>query len=536
MKHQGRIAPPGKNGREMKTAETLKIVIVGHVDHGKSTLIGRLFHDTGMIPETRVAEIAGTCERQGRPFEYAYLMDALEEERDQNVTIDTAQTFFKTDKRTYVIIDAPGHKEFLKNMITGAASADAAILLLDGVEGVQEQTRRHAYLLSLLGIRQVVVAINKLDMVDYDRQVFQRTENDIRAFLHTLDITPASVVPISAREGDNIASPGDRMIWYGGPTILQALDNFANVRAETGLPFRFPVQDVYKWDNERIYAGRVETGQVKVGDPVTFLPSGRQTEVKSIRLWPNEDLAQARAGECVGFTFADELFAERGEVLARSDDLPTTVGEIKASLFWLARNSFVKGKNYRLKLATAEVDATCVAIEERLDSSTLEVAERHAAELKTTEVGTVVFSLHKPLAADLYLENARTGRFVVEDGYLIGGGGIVRGLKGVGGAAAAQTVHLGRHLVSEPDGALVDLTRQRGLIEFEVTANFLDALAAGNRVCFRLRGPLQIDPVALLAYEHHLDFTFTREQDRISLVLYQDRQPKEVPDQEMVAI
>lgn len=520
----------------MKTAETLKIVIVGHVDHGKSTLIGRLFHDTGMIPETRVAEIAATCDRQGRSFEYAYLMDALEEERDQNVTIDTAQTFFKTDKRPYVIIDAPGHKEFLKNMITGAASADAAILLLDGVEGVREQTRRHAYLLSLLGIRQVVVAVNKLDMADYDRQVFQRAENDIRAFLHTLDIVPSCVIPISAREGDNIAFPGERMTWYHGPTILQALDGFANVRVEDGLPFRFPVQDVYKWENDRIYAGRVETGQVRVGDQVTFLPSGRQTEVASIRLWPRDDLQQAQAGQSVGFTFVDELFVERGEVLARSDDLPTAVGEIRASLFWLARNSFEKGKKYRLKLATAEVEATCVAIEERLDSSSLEVAERHAAELKTTEVGTVVFSLHKPLAADLYLENARTGRFVVEDGYLIGGGGIVRDLKGVGGEAAAQTIHLDRHLASEPDGALIDLTRQRGRIEFEVTADFLDALAAGNRVCFRLRGPLQIEPVALLAYEHHLDFNFTREHDRISLVLYQNREQKAAPEQEMVAI
>lgn len=198
----------------MNQSETLKIVIVGHVDHGKSTLIGRLFYDTGSIPETRYQEIAATCKAQGREFEFAYLMDALEEERDQNITIDTASTFFKTAKRPYVIIDAPGHKQFLKNMITGASSADAAILLVDGVEGVREQTKRHAYVLSLLGIRQVVVTINKLDMVGYDRDVFRKVENDIRAFLHSVQIIPSHVIPISARTGKT---------WRKGSAILRGM-------------------------------------------------------------------------------------------------------------------------------------------------------------------------------------------------------------------------------------------------------------------------------------------------------------------------
>src|SRR5512136_63843 len=207
----------------MNQSETLKIVIVGHVDHGKSTLIGRLFYDTGSIPEVRYQEIEATCRAQGRDFEYAYLMDALEEERDQNITIDTASTFFRTAKRPYVIIDAPGHKQFLKNMITGASSADAAILLVDGV---REQTKRHAYVLSLLGIRQVVVTVNKLDMVGYERKVFHAVENDIRAFLHSVGIVPSHVIPVSAREGENMANRLGRTPWYTGLTVLEALDTF----------------------------------------------------------------------------------------------------------------------------------------------------------------------------------------------------------------------------------------------------------------------------------------------------------------------
>lgn len=507
----------------MNPNDTLKIVIVGHVDHGKSTLIGRLFYDTGSIPEVRYREIESTCRRQGRPFEFAYLMDALEEERDQNVTIDTAQTFFKTAKRPYVIIDAPGHKEFLKNMITGAASADAAILLLDGVEGVREQTKRHAYLLSLLGIRQVVVAVNKLDQAGYDRKVFQQAANDILAFLHPLAIVPSHVVPISARDGENMASSSGKTPWYTGPTILEALDGFENVRAEEGLPLRFPIQDVYKWDGRRLYAGRVETGVVRPGDDVTFVPSGRRTTVKTVEKWQEPGLRAARAGECVGLTFADEVFVERGEVLAPTEAVPAATDELRASLFWLSNRPFERGKTYRLKLATAEVEATCVDIEERLDSSTLEVTERHAARLETTEAGTALFALKKPLAVDPYLENAPLGRFVLEDGRFIGGGGIVRSLRPTEAARRAQVVALDQLLATEPDGNLVDLTRVHGAAEFSVTPYFLDLLTRGDRVLFRLRGPSQLEPVALLAYEHHLSFTFRREGGQVSVVVWRER-------------
>ncbi|MDF1579478.1 MAG: GTP-binding protein [Desulfuromonadales bacterium] len=509
----------------MNLSDSLKIVIVGHVDHGKSTLIGRLLFDTGSIPEKRYQEVADTCRRQGRPFEFAYLMDALEEEREQNVTIDTTQTFFQTSKRPYVIIDAPGHKEFLKNMITGAACADAAILLLDGIEGVREQTRRHAYVLSLLGIRQVIVAVNKLDMVDFCREVFQQAENEIRAFLHTLDIVPTYVVPISARSGENIAAAQGGTVWYNGPSILSALDTFENLRADTRLAFRLPIQDVYKVGTRRIYVGRVATGSVEVGTQVTFLPSGRATKVKSIERWPQGGAQVAGAGESIGLTFDEEIFVERGEVLAPSNDLPIVTEEIKAGVFWLGKRPLQKGETYTLKLATAEGSAVCVDIEERLDSSTLEVIERHAAELHGSESGTVIFALKKAIAADLYLENGPLGRFVIEDNFLIGGGGTVRDLTAAEGSQKAQVIRLDDHFATEPDGNMIDLTRSRGSIEFVVTGRFGDRLAAGERVLFKLRGPKQIEPVALLAYEHNFCFTFSREEDFIALVLFSTAKP-----------
>lgn len=503
----------------MNQSETLKIVIVGHVDHGKSTLIGRLFYDTGSIPESRYQEIAATCKAQGREFEFAYLMDALEEERDQNITIDTASTFFKTALRPYVIIDAPGHKQFLKNMITGAANADAAILLVDGVEGVREQTKRHAYVLSLLGIRQVVVTVNKLDMVGYDRKVFRQVENDIRAFLHGVGIVPSHVIPISAREGENMAARLGGTPWYAGPTVLEALDTFENVRADETLPLRLPVQDVYKWDGKRIYVGRVETGEIRRGDEVIFLPSGKITRVKSVEKWQAPDLEKAGAGECIGITTEDELFVERGEIIARRANAPVRTRELRASIFWLSDTPFQAGKTYTLKLATAEVTATAVAIEERLDSSTLEVTERFAQELLPTEVGNVLFTLKSDWACDLYGENVRTGRFVVEDGIQIGGGGIVRSLATEEGSAA-QRIDLDEKFIIGEEGSFVDLTRERGDIEFTVTTAFLDFLWAGNRVLFRLRDPRQIEPVALMAYEQGLSFLFGREKDRVNVTLF----------------
>src|SRR5216117_1333319 len=244
----------------MITDEQLKIVIVGHVDHGKSTFVGRLFHDTGTLPDGKLEQLQKVAERRGVPFEWANLMDALQSERDQNITIDTAQIWFHTKKRQYVIIDAPGHKEFLKNMITGAANAEAALLLIDAHEGVQENSRRHGYLLNLLGIRQIAVLVNKMDLEDYSEARFQQIESEYREWLQTIGVEPKIVIPIAAKHGDNIASPSSKMKWWRGPTVLETLDEFKLGELPKNQPLRFPIQDVYRFEHRRILAGRIESG------------------------------------------------------------------------------------------------------------------------------------------------------------------------------------------------------------------------------------------------------------------------------------
>src|ERR1051326_1210201 len=245
------------NGHSNAPTEQLKIVIVGHVDHGKSTFVGRLFHDTGSLPEGKLEQLQHIAERRGVPFEWANLMDALQSERDQNITIDTAQIWFHTRKRQYVIIDAPGHKEFLKNMVTGAANAEAALLLIDAAEGVQEQSRRHGYLLNLLGIRQIAVLVNKMDLQGYSQDRFNQIEAEFRRFLKSIGVEPRIFVPIAAKHGDNIASRSTNMPWWSGPTVVETLDEFKVAELPKDQPLRFTIQDVYRFDERRILAGRI---------------------------------------------------------------------------------------------------------------------------------------------------------------------------------------------------------------------------------------------------------------------------------------
>ncbi|HEY8964916.1 MAG TPA: GTP-binding protein, partial [Candidatus Methylacidiphilales bacterium] len=295
--------------------ERLKIVIVGHVDHGKSTLIGRLFFDTNSFPEGKVEAIRKACEAEGMDFEYSFLLDALLEEQEQNITIDTTQIQFQTPKRKYVIIDAPGHKEFLKNMITGAASADAAILLIDAKEGVQEQSRRHGFLLSLLGVKQVIVAVNKMDLVNFDRAKFAAIEAEYRAFLGKLGVVPTHFIPIAARHGDNIVGPSANLPWHQGLSVVEALDSFASPGSASGLPLRFSVQDVYRFDERRIIAGRVETGRLKVGDELVFWPDRKRSKVKSIEWWgAKEPKTETEAGYSTAVTLEEQIFVERGQI------------------------------------------------------------------------------------------------------------------------------------------------------------------------------------------------------------------------------
>jgi bifunctional enzyme CysN/CysC len=407
--------------------EQLKIVIVGHVDHGKSTFVGRLFHDTGSLPEGKLEQLQKAAERRGVPFEWANLMDALQSERDQNITIDTAQIWFRNGKRQYVIIDAPGHREFLKNMITGAANAEAALLLIDAHEGVQENSRRHGYLLNLLGIRQIAVLVNKMDLENYSEIRFKQIEAEYRQWLGSIGVTPKFFIPISARHGDNIASKSASMAWWNGPTVLGALDEFKVSEPPGNQPLRFPIQDVYRFDERRILAGRVEAGSIKVGDRLVFSPGNKVSAVKTIERWNAPHSDTAIAGESIGITLTEQVFIERGAVAAHESSPPYELTRFKARVFWLGKRHFAKRKKYKLKLATQEVECEIDSIDRIIDASTLATIPRSPDEVFVGrhEVAELTLRTGRPLAFDTINEVVPTGRFVIVDGFDVSGGGII---------------------------------------------------------------------------------------------------------------
>ncbi|MEG9862285.1 MAG: adenylyl-sulfate kinase [Parvularculales bacterium] len=420
--HVDTSADPLSSGRDL-----MRIVIVGHVDHGKSTLIGRLFHDTGSLPEGRFESIQEMCQRRGVPFEWAFLMDAFQAERDQGITIDTSQIWFKTALRDYTIIDAPGHKEFLKNMITGAAQSDGALLVIDAEEGVQEQSRRHGYLLHLMGVRQVAVAINKMDAVGYAQEVFEKVEADYGAYLHSIGIEALHMIPVSAREGDNVAEKSKAMPWYKGPTVLEVLDNYVLPAPPVAQPLRLPVQDVYKFDKRRIIAGRIESGRIRVGDRVLFSPSNKTACVKTIEAWSARQDAvlpqEAGAGESVGITLDEQIFVERGELISEETQPPPETDVFCARLFWLGETPLTVGREYRLRIGPLEVGVSVQSIDRIIDTDDLSLKD--GTQVVRNQVAEVVLRTRRIVALDEFGDNASTGRFVLVDGYDIAGGGII---------------------------------------------------------------------------------------------------------------
>ncbi|WP_439814263.1 adenylyl-sulfate kinase [Zavarzinia sp. CC-PAN008] len=401
----------------------LRIVIVGHVDHGKSTLVGRLLHDTDNLPDGKLEELRATSAKRGMPFEWAFLMDALQAERDQGITIDSSQIWLRTPGRDLVIIDAPGHKEFLKNMITGAASADAALLVIDGHEGVKEQSRRHGYLLHLLGIRQILVAVNKMDLVDDPAARFVEVAEEIRAYLSGLGVEPAHIVPISARDGDNVVQRSDRFGFHDGPTVFEALDGFAAVTMPSDRPLRLPVQDVYKFDERRIIAGKIASGRLSVGDTIVFSPSNKTARIASIEHWGGPQPLVALAGQSVGITLDEQIFIERGELISHLDHAPMETDVFRARLFWLAHNPLTKGSRWKLRLGNAEAEAEVQSIERVIDATTLD--SKAALSVERNAVAEVIFRTRKLVAIDPHDRSPATGRFVVVDKGAIAGGGLI---------------------------------------------------------------------------------------------------------------
>ncbi len=407
-------------------AAPLRIVIVGHIDHGKSTLVGRLLYETNALPEGKFEQITASCEKRNMPFEWAFLMDALQAERDQNVTIDTTQIWFNSAKRRYCLIDAPGHREFVKNMVTGAANAEAAVLIVDAAEGVREQTRRHAYLLHLLGIRQVVVVINKMDAVEYAQARYDEVASEVRAYLQGLDIVPTYLLPLSAREGDNINSASAHMPWFEGVSLLDALDGCAALSAAEDLPLRLQVQDIYRFDKRRIVAGRIMSGTLRVGDEVLFSPSNYRVKVRSIEQWPDdgEPLQQAGAGQSVGITLEDQIFVERGDVASHEASAPVLTNRFDASLFWLHQQPLEQGRRYKLKIGTREITAELEEIRQVVDTETL--ASEPSDRIERNQMAEVRWRLRGLIAADDHAVLAQCGRFVIMHEHYIAGGGIMR--------------------------------------------------------------------------------------------------------------
>lgn len=407
--------------------EVLKIVVAGHVDHGKSTVIGRLLYDTKSLPEGAIERVKRISKEKGKPFEYAYLLDAFEEEQKQGITIDTTQLQFHTDKRDYVIIDAPGHKEFLKNMISGAANAEAALLIIDAGEGIQEQSKRHGYILSLLGIQKIYVIVNKMDLIDYSEEKFKAIRKEMNQFLNSLNVYPLKYIPISAFLGENLTHRSGKMPWYDGEPVLEAMDLFEKDKGLADKPLRFPIQDVYKFDNRRIISGRIESGRLQVGDEILLSPGNKVTRVKSIEYWADRDRRDSvEAGMSVGITVEDEFFNKRGEFVSHREGVPVTSNLFKANIFWMGKKELVKNRKYKLKLVTQEVECEIHSVNKVIDATTLETLE-NAGAVKTNDVAEVTVKTREKVSFDEFKDNQNTGRFVIVDDYDVSGGGIISG-------------------------------------------------------------------------------------------------------------
>jgi len=422
--------PRGSRSEERESDRArplLRVVIVGHVDHGKSTLIGRLLHETGRLPAGKVEALKAVSAKRGMPFEWSFLLDALQTERDQGITLDTSQIHFRTSARDIVLIDAPGHAEFLRNMITGAAQADAALMIIDAAEGVRDQTRRHAYLLHLLGIHQVAVVINKMDKIAFDARRFHDIETEIARHLAGLGLAATAIIPISARQGDGIAAITPPIAWHTGPTVLQVLDRFSVARPPTALPLRIPVQAVYKFDDRRIIAGRVETGALKIDDEIMILPRRKVARVRSIEAWPVPDETRtpraATAGQSIGITLDDDVFVERGDLICATAAPAKATQRLRARIFWLAETPLGVGDAVTVRLGAAASLGTVALIDNAVDPGKL--AAQAASRVAQNHVGEIEIALAEPIAADTHAASPRTGRIVLEFDGRIAGGGLV---------------------------------------------------------------------------------------------------------------
>lgn len=406
----------------------MRIVISGHVDHGKSTIIGRLLADTQSLPEGKLDQIREKCRRNARPFEYAFLLDALKEEQAQGVTIDSARCFFNTRKRNYIIIDAPGHTEFIKNMMSGASQAEAALLVIDALEGVRENSRRHGVYLSLLGIEKICVLINKMDMAGYSEARYREVAGEYSRFLNEIGAQAVSFIPVSGFQGDNVALRSENMPWYTGKTVLETLEALPLGALPTEKPFRMSVQDVYKFtengDQRRIVAGTPDSGSACAGEEVVFYPSGKRSRIKSIESFGAVRPVRAEAGFASGFTLEEEIYIRRGELACRAQDpAPLMADCVHATVFWFGRDPVRIGNTYHLKTGTTKVSAHVEQINRVWDASDMRFGEKEW--IDRNEIADCILSLDRRIAFDATGLYPAAGRFVLVDRCDTVGGGIL---------------------------------------------------------------------------------------------------------------
>ncbi|CAD5378344.1 Sulfate adenylyltransferase subunit 1 / Adenylyl-sulfate kinase [Pseudomonas sp. OF001] len=403
--------------QQQQHKDLLRFITCGSVDDGKSTLIGRLLYETKVLFEDQLGQLEVDSKKlgtQGGELDFALLVDGLAAEREQGITIDVAYRFFATDKRKFIVADTPGHEQYTRNMVTGASTADLAVILIDARQGVLAQTRRHSFLVSLLGIRQVLVAVNKMDLMDYSEAVFRDIETEYRAFADQLGLTDVQCIPLSALRGDNLLERSDSMPWYRGPSLLEHLESapLGDNRASQA-PFRLPVQWVNRPNLDfRGYAGNVAAGSIRVGDPIRVLPSGRQSRVGGILGLAGEQ-QEAACGQAVTLTLEDEIDISRGDVIALADAPPAVADQFEATLVWMGEEPLLPGRPYLMKIGCRTLGMSCATLKHKVNVNSLE--HLAAKTLELNEIGVGNLSLDQPIPFDAYADNRDTGGFIVID-------------------------------------------------------------------------------------------------------------------------
>jgi sulfate adenylyltransferase subunit 1 len=517
----------------------LRFITCGSVDDGKSTLIGRLLWDSKMVFEDQLEALEADSKKvgtQGGAIDYALLLDGLQAEREQGITIDVAYRFFSTDKRKFIVADTPGHEQYTRNMVTGASTAQVAVILVDARKGLLTQTRRHSFLVSLVGIRHIVLAINKMDLIAFDETKFESIKQDYQQFSAPLGFESITAIPLSALNGDNMIEASAKTPWYTGPTLMNFLETFQVEGDNRAQPFRMPIQWVNRPNLDfRGFCGTIAAGTIRPGDDVRVSSSGRTSRVSRI-VTLNGDIKEATAGQAVTLTLADEIDVSRGDMLTAPDAPPIHARHPEAHLVWMHDQPLQPGQIYLVKTATAVTPGRVTSVQYAVDVNTLE--QKQLPTLGLNEIGVARLELDRPISFDTYHQNRNTGSFILIDRFsnaTVAAGMVIAvapmepqkaeffkfsQARSEAGNGLHRHISLSEASISGAGVSVLDLTGEWGSIGFDVSPSFIDYLGKGNRVLFCLRDMDQLEAVAMLAYEHTLTFEFDRTEEVVSVLIF----------------